>query len=84
MGGDTDDADAIQRCEGVVLELLGHCPGDQVTRGSDAALHVLLDRVLRNVTLETDLHRAQNIWKRFVILIDRSHQHEYLMSRGIR
>ena len=55
---DADYTDAVQRRERVVLELLRDCPRDQVARGSDASLHVLLDRMLRDVTLETDLHRA--------------------------
>jgi hypothetical protein len=31
VGRDTDYADSVQGGEGVVLELLGHCPWDQVT-----------------------------------------------------
>jgi hypothetical protein len=58
VGRDTDYTDSVQGSEGVVLELLGHCPWDQVTRGSNATLHVLLDRVLRDVTFETYLNCA--------------------------
>ena len=80
MSRDSDDSDAIQWGEWVVLELLRDSPRDQVPWGTDASLHVFLDRLLRDVSLEADLDRAQDVRERLVSLLEGSHQHEDLMG----
>ena len=62
------------------MELLRDSPGDRVARGSNASLHVFLDRLLGDVAFEAHLDCAEDVWQRLFLLVDRSHKDEDLMG----
>ena len=84
MSGDSDDSNTVEGRERVILELLRDCPRDQVARGSNASLHVFLDRLLGDVTFEAHLDCTENVWQRLFLLVNGSHKDENLMCWGIR
>jgi hypothetical protein len=83
MCGDSDDSNTVEGRERVILELLRDRPRDQVTRGSNASLHVFLDRLLGDVTFEADLDCTEDVWQRLLLLVNGSHKNENLMCWGV-
>lgn len=85
MGGDSHDSDSIKLPEFIVLELLRNGPWDQVTTGSQTALHLLSDIGLTDFTFKCYLNSAKNVWKLTIFrsLFKGSQQHEDLVSGRI-
>ena len=70
----------------MVLELLGNSPRNQIAGGPEAALHVVLETVLVDLTLEAYLDGAKDVWQQALLLLcvgQRSGEDEDLMSRRI-
>ena len=83
MCGDSDDSNAVEGRERVILELLRDRPGDKVARGSNASLHIFLDGLLGDVAFEAHLDCAEDVGQRLFLLVDGSHKDEDLMCRRI-
>ena len=63
MGRDPDDSDTVELAKGAVLELLGDSPGDEVSRGAEAALQLFRNRLAADLAFKTDLDSAEDVWQ---------------------
>lgn len=86
MSGDPDNSDTVELCKFIVLELLTHSPGDQVSAGSHTSLHLIFNLPLTDFTLEGNLNRNQDIRKLSVLsrVFQRPQKNKDLVSRSVR
>ena len=62
MSCNPNNSDSIELTETIILELLRHCPWNEVSRGSNATLELLSYSLLTNFALKADLNSAKNVW----------------------
>jgi hypothetical protein len=84
MCSNTNNANSVEGGKRVVLELLGHSPRNEITRRADASLHVLLNRLLADITFEAHLNCTKDVRKRLVCLTNGAKENENLMSGCVR
>src|SRR3989338_2224040 len=61
MGGDADHTATIEAGKVVVLELLGHVPGDEVSGVLDALLELAADDLSGEASLQRDLDDGEDL-----------------------
>ena len=61
MGGNSDNSQAVELTEVIILELLRDRPGDQVTSGSFASLELVSDRGLADLSFKAHLDCAEDV-----------------------
>ncbi|KJR80875.1 uncharacterized protein SPSK_04850 [Sporothrix schenckii 1099-18] len=81
--GDADNACAGQRRKAVVLELLAHEPGNQVTRGARTAAEGIEHALAADAAFKRHLDDTERLRQAAAVLGDGRHQHEKLVGGGV-
>ncbi|KAF3394345.1 hypothetical protein F1880_004952 [Penicillium rolfsii] len=80
---DTNDASSRKTRKVLVLELLGHQPGDQITTGTLATAQAVQNTLSADATFEGNLNHAKRLWKLGSLFINGWNKHIELMGGGI-